>query len=203
MTNTIKPDNKNNIVITSELEAYEILQMALENKIPEYDRLIFDGWPTLNLHLEGEKFHQSLTPTVMKGLIEFQKSIYQSYAVAKYDSPNRRLTEEEKKDLEIRVDVKDGSSNFDINFQEIAVKLIEQIGSRMNPTELLLTVVAIAAMFFGSSSYKVYLDNRKELKSKEGNDEIAKAALSKLDFLDPRARVNETIISAIFSELQI
>lgn len=53
----------------------------------------------------------------MKGLLEFQKGIYQSYASSYYGNSTKRLKKEEKEDLEIKVDVSSGSSNFNINFQ--------------------------------------------------------------------------------------
>lgn len=90
------------IVIRSEEDAYEVLRRARDRELGPYNRIIFDGWPTLNLYLQGEKFHQSITPTVMKGLLEFQKGIYRSYAAAKYDHPAKRLSEKERDELEIR-----------------------------------------------------------------------------------------------------
>lgn len=126
---TINPiEELPNIIIKSEEDAYEVLSNALAGTIQPFGTVIFDGWPTLNLNVKGRKFHQSLTPTVMRGLLEFQKGIYQSFAAAKYNYPSKRLSESEKKDLEIRVDVHEGSSDLDINFNEIALKLVEQLG---------------------------------------------------------------------------
>ena len=110
------------IIIRSEEDAYQVLERAYRGKINNYAELKFDGWPTLNLHPKGKKFDQSITPTVMKGLIELQRGIYKSYASAGYGNSSKRLTEIEKTELEIKVDVKKGSSSFDINFQEIATK---------------------------------------------------------------------------------
>lgn len=170
------------IIIRSEEDAYAILELARNDNLPPFKNIVFDGWPTLSIYLQGEKFHQSITPTVMRGLLEFQKAIYKSYASAKYDLPTKRLTEEEKKALEIRVDVKNGSSDFGINFQELAIKLIEQIGGKMDPTHVLIIVVSIAVLYFGTSAYKSYLENRKEIRSKEVSDETQRKTLEALKF---------------------
>lgn len=185
------------IVITSEEEAYAVLQAASNGQITAYGNLIFKGWPTLNIYLQGAKFHQSITPTVMRGLLEFQKGIYQSYAAAKYDHPTKRLTDDEKSALEIRVDVKDGSSDFDINFQELAVKLIEQLGGRMDPVHVLISVVSIAVLYFGTSSYKAYLEHRKEMRSKEIADETQRKTIEALHFASAQETERLKIISDI------
>lgn len=174
--------NLTDIVIRSESDAYKVLHLAAKGKIPDYNALIFDGWPSLNIYLKGPKFHQSITPTVMKGLLEFQKSIYRSYAVAGFGDPSKRLTDEEKKDLEIKIDVKKGSSQFDINFTEIATKLIEALGARMSPTEVLCTVVSVAALYFGNSAYRSFLETRKEVKLKEISDATQRQTLESLQF---------------------
>lgn len=170
------------IVIKSESDAYAVLAMAADSKVGEYNKIIFDGWPSLNIYLKGKKFEKSLTPTVMKGLIELQKGIYQSYSATKFNTPSKRLTDEEKDALELRVVVNEGSSDLDINFTEIAVKLIEELGHKMDPNHVLIAVVSIAVMYFGSSAYKSYLENRKEIKLKELTDETQKDMISSLKF---------------------
>ncbi len=182
MTTEKKENEIHDIVIRSEEDAYAILRLAGEGKLPAYRKIIFDGWPTLNINIKGEKFHQSITPKVMRGLLDFQKGIYQSYASAKYDQPTKRLTEEERDALEIRVDVKEGSSDYDINFQELAVKFLEQLGERMDPTEALISVVSIAVLYFGTSAYKVYLENRKEIRLREIADETQRKILESMTF---------------------
>lgn len=185
------------IIIRSEEEAYDILQRALDNEIGPYRTIRFEGWPSLSLYLKGKKFEQSLTPTVMRGLLELQRGVYKSYASAGFSAPNRRLSEEEKDTLEIKVSVKGGSSSLEINFQDIAVKLVEQLGARMNPTEVLYSVLAIAVLYFGTSAYKSYLEHRRDTRIKEISDETQRKTLEVLKF----ATEQETKRTAIISEL--
>lgn len=185
------------IVIRSESDAYRILADARDGAIQPFGKIVFKGWPTLNLNVQGDKFHQSITPTVMRGLLEFQKGIYQSYAAAKYDHPTKRLSEDERSALEIRVDVKEGSSDFDINFQELAVKLVEQLGGKMDPVHVLIAVVSIAVLYFGTSSYKSYLENRKEIRAKEVSDETQRKTLEAMQFSSAQETERLKIISDI------
>jgi hypothetical protein len=197
VTNKKITDDAGNIVIKNEDDAYRILELAAEDKIGEYNEIIFDGWPTLNIYLKGEKFQKSLTPTVMKGLIELQKGIYQSYSAAKFNTPNKRLTDEEKDSLELRVVVNEGSSDLDINFTEIAVQLVRELGPKLDPNYILITVVGIAVMYFGHSAYKTYLENRKEVRLKEISDEHQKDIISALKFTSEQ----ETKRSAILADV--
>lgn len=194
--NTDVPD----LIIRSEQDVYELLDLAAKEKLPPYGNLIFDGWPTLNIYLKGQKFHQSITPTVMRGLLEFQKGIHQSYASAKYSSPTKRLTDEERRALEIRVDVKSGSSDYIINFQEIAEKIIQQLGGNMDQTHLFITVASIAAFFFGSSSLKTLLESRKEVQIKQISDETQRKTLETLSFVSEQETERSKIMANLIEK---
>ncbi|HET9646181.1 MAG TPA: hypothetical protein VFP68_23145 [Burkholderiaceae bacterium] len=102
------------MVVRSEEEAYALLQNALDGTLPPWAELQFDGWPRLEIYLKGKEFDRSITPPLMRGLLELQKGIYQSYGAAKYDNPTKRLSDEEKKALEIIVRVEGGSTGLDI-----------------------------------------------------------------------------------------
>lgn len=180
--NLEKSNTLPDIVIRSEEDAYEVLRRARDRELGPYDSIVFDGWPTLNLYLKGDKFHQSITPTVMKGLLEFQKGIYRSYAAAKYDHPAKRLSEKEREELEIRVDVNDGSSDLEINYQELATKLLGQMVGKMDSQDIAITIVSIAVLYFGTSAYRSFLESRKETRIKEITDETQREALAALKY---------------------
>lgn len=183
------------IVIRSEEDAYEVLRRARDRELGPYNRIVFDGWPTLNLYLQGEKFHQSITPTVMKGLLEFQKGIYRSYAAAKYDHPAKRLSEKERDELEIRVDVNDGSSDLEVNFQELAEKLFAQMVGKMDAQDIVITIVTIAVLYFGTSAYRSFLENRKETRIKEISDETQRETLAALKYTSEQETKRAQIIA--------
>lgn len=49
------------ILITSEDIAYDVLNRAFNGDLDPSTKIIFDGCPSLNLHMEGDKFNQSIT----------------------------------------------------------------------------------------------------------------------------------------------
>lgn len=188
------------LVIHSEDEAFALLKLALEGNLPPWASVRFDGWPKLEIYLKGKDFDSSLTPPVMKGLLEFQKGIYHSYAVAKYEDASRRLTDEEKKALEIVVKVESGSSDLSVDFQELAVKFIEQIGGKMDSTHVLILGLTFLVLHFGKAALTSYLDNRKEVRLREVSDETQRKTLEMLTFQSEKETERLVIVTQALAQ---
>ena len=187
------------IVIRSEEDAYNLLQSRALNELDLREVSIrFDGWPQLKIHVIGEKYNQTITPTMMKGFLELQQAIYRSYTLSKYNSPNiRLLKKEEREELEIEIRVSDGSSNYEINLQELFLKLIEMVGAKMDPVHVVTMVVSIAVLFFGNSAIRSYLENRKEIREKELKSEEQRAQIEALKFTSEEETKRAKIIADI------
>lgn len=156
------------IIVNSEEDIIRILQDSMNGKDVDLTTIKFGEWPKFHMHLEGEKFHQTLTPSVMKGLIELQTGVYRTYALAKYHSNHSgHLTDEEKSELEFEVKVSDGSSGVDIDFTEIASKFIEGTVGKMSGESAALLLGMFLLLYFGRSVYSTWADNKKEEKLAE------------------------------------
>jgi len=126
----------------------------------------------LRIRLTGDGFNGTITPTVMKAFIEFQKAIYKSYAQARYNTDNtNKLSKQEKQDLEIVVKVEEGSSVFDVDAQEILEKMAVNMASSLTGDQVVIITLSLGAMFFTASSIKLFLNNRKEIRSQEVTSE--------------------------------
>ncbi|WP_233466391.1 hypothetical protein [Enterobacter asburiae] len=163
------------ILINTDEEAFALIESYLSG-YPLPDNISFDGWPVLSFRLEGDNFQQSITPSVMKGFIEMQSQINKSYALAKYGVPDpRRLTKEEREDLEIKVKVEKGSSVFNVDIDGFLTKLGQELVGKMSPQEIMITLLGAALIWGGASIFKRFLDNRKEVRlaeiSKDGDKE--------------------------------
>lgn len=172
------------IIIGSESDAINLLEQVVNGEIEiDPNNLDFNNWPKLVLHLEGPKYHQSVTPTVMNGLLDLQREINRAYALTRYNTSNTRsLTKEERKELEIVVEVEDGSSELEIDLQEILLKFVEMAGAKMEPQHILITVLGVAGMYFGGSIIKNYLDNRRQIRESELKSESDKLLISNIKF---------------------
>jgi hypothetical protein len=192
--NTVTPADLPVIVIESEADAYAWLAKLADGEEVNARGIEFRGWPTLNLKLKGDLFDQSLTPTVMKGLIELQQGLYKSYAEAR---SKKRLTEAERDELEIRVSVKSGSSELEINFSDIATNLFHELFKVLTPTQTVITVLSIAVLYFGNSAWRHWLETRAKTREKEVSDETQRETLRTMRFTSEQETKRTEIITKL------
>ncbi|HEM7769503.1 hypothetical protein ACG9XQ_10725 [Acinetobacter baumannii] len=148
-------------------DVVQLLKKVLNDEIDHYNLKIVDI-NQFSMHLVGEQFHQTITPSVMKGFLDLQTAIYRSYAQIKYDDVSiQRLSKEEKLDLEMEVKVIDGSSGFGIDWQELFNKIIEKTVGKMNSKQSFIAVLALILAFAGHFSYSEYLSTQKEIRLAE------------------------------------
>lgn len=187
------------IIIKTEEDAYEFLEKSLKGELVlKLSDIQFEGWPKLKMHLVGDKYHQTITPPVMKGLLEFQRSLYRSYAISRYNTPNIRiLSREEREEFEIEVKVSDGSSGYEIDLQELLIRLIEQVGAKMEPVHLITLVLGIGVLYTGQSALRLFLDNRKEVREKELRSEDQRAQIEALNFSSEQETKRAQIIAGL------
>jgi len=124
----------------------------------------------------------------MHGFIEFQKAIYRTFALARYNSTNvNRLTQDEKDALELWVKVDVGSSRFTVDIQALLERFVEKAGDKVTPKSLVIIALIVATGYFGDSSFKNYMEERRltrvaELQSEERIAELeAKRYAESLD----------------------
>lgn len=157
------------IILSNEDEAFELLeQIANGNFNSNLSEINFGDWSKLTIRLTGDKFHSSITPTVMKGLIDVQNGIYKSYCVMRYGTEStRQLTDEERKKLEILVIVTEGSALIEAFLGPIAEELSKGVFDNM-PVEAKITLILLILFGFGTyKSIAAYMANKKEIRLKE------------------------------------
>lgn len=153
-------------VINSVDDAFILLDKALNNELEHYD-LKINQIDAFSMHLIGDKFHQTITPSVMQGFLDLQKAIYRSYAMIKYDEASiNKLTKEEKQQLEIKVKVVNGSSGFQFNWDSVLNQLPILLNKMSGQQVFILTLVVII-LLAGGSVLKTFLSNRKEVRLAE------------------------------------
>ena len=188
------------LVIRNEQDAYELLSRCIK---PDFEigndiNVVLDGWPTLEIRVKGERFNSTITPSIMAGFIEFQKAIYKSYALTKYNSSNvNKLTKDEKEQLELLITVSEGSSIFGIDFQGALEKFMDNVGNKLTRKDVVVSVLALGVLYFGDSAYKSYLEERREVRVAELKSEEQVKMIEHLQF----ASEEETKRAKIIQEL--
>lgn len=171
------------LAITDEGQALDAIKRFLEGEKLNGE-LKLDGWPKLHVRLVGEKFDGTITPTVMKSFLELQNLVYRSYAIAQYGTDDtRKLSKEERDELEIEVKVEEGSSIFEVDFQDVLVKFATKAAEQMTPEMIAVTVLGLGVLWAGKTTYAAYLNNRREIRQAESKTEEQRDMLQSIERL--------------------
>lgn len=154
------------IKITSEADAWKLLEQTLKEGIPDgLFEIVFDEWPVLEFKLQGEKFNSSLTVKVMEGFIDLQKNLNRTYAQIRYNKPSSRiLTDVEREELEIVVRVDKGSSLFQVDLQGAAETIFKGAVAQMNGPEIVVAILGGALIWGGVTVAKAYFEHVRQKK---------------------------------------
>lgn len=102
--------------------------------------------------IEGATFDSSLPGSLILGLATYQEKIYKTYRLQKYGKHfPRPLSEEEKKELEIKVTVKPGCTEAVVTF---ARDMFLEAMKNMTGQELSTTIISVASVFIGAWAIK-------------------------------------------------
>lgn len=154
-------------IINSLDDAVKLLQLALNDELDHYNLRVAD-LEKFSMHLVGNKFHQTITPSVMKGFIDLQNAIYRSYAQIKYnESSILRLSKQEKDELELEIKVIDGSSGFGFDPQNLFEKLITLLADKLTSKHVFILVLSTILLYGGYKSYNDYLTTQKDIRLAE------------------------------------
>lgn len=177
------PTSSNLLTISSEDMVFDTLRsvFALPQDTQDFAQLSFEGFPTLQIRLRGDKFHGTITTSVMKGLLELQKAIYKSYAEVVYNSDNiNKLSKTEKEALELLVKVEQGCTLLNIDGQKTLEKWIEVMGDKLTPKTLAAITLGVAVLYFAHSGLNTYLNNQKDIRMSEVSEQSQKDTLEQV-----------------------
>lgn len=186
-------------VIASDADAYRWLSQYLQEGAVEGVRL--ENWPNLTIRLTGEKFHNSLTPSVMKGFVDYQNSIYRAYALARYGVPDvRKLSTEERDALDLVIVVDEGSSILGVDFQDTVDKLLGPVGDKMEPSHLIMLLLGFGLLWAGKESYKSYLNHRRRIREAELNSDDRRNSLQQVEALSAQETERLRILNGMIKK---
>ncbi|MER8491706.1 hypothetical protein NKH53_26170 [Mesorhizobium australicum] len=151
------------IRIETEDDAWRVLDDLLGNRINADEvTLDFGGaeWAKFHLNFKGEIFQQTVTASMMRGMVEYQTAFYRTAALLIRDDPRtNRLTDQEKDDFELVFKVKEGSSDLNAEAAEQLKGVLGKCVDKMSGKQVLTAVIVVALLFFGSPQIANYLNN--------------------------------------------
>lgn len=157
-----------NIIIRNEQDAYDFLRQIYETELGnDVSKLHvqFEGWPKVQVKLTGKKYQSTITPSIMKAFLKLQDGLYKAYALAVYADSKHRLSDDEKKELELVIKVSQGSSEFSDEFDINGT--INSLIQKMKSGHLLIAIIFGFLCYFGRDSYQAFLDSKQETTANE------------------------------------
>lgn len=161
--------NMETITVSSEEHAFELIQQALSGEFQDRNvTLDFEGWPVISLRYEGQDFDSTVTPDVAEAIVELQHALNRTYARCVLKTANaRKLTNEQRRELQIKAKVEQGSSLIKIDLGDYANTLFTSVVGRMSPDQVVISVLGVAAITGGVLAWKAYLKHKGEGKELE------------------------------------
>lgn len=157
--NTKKTDNL--FKLSTDEEAYSVLEKSLEKKLPDDVKLNFDGWPILKLEYKGTNFNGTINPDIAQFILDLQEVLNRSYNLGVNKTLNLRyLDNDTKKNLNVKVTVKKGSSLVEIKLGDWAQKLASELVGKMTGPEIATVIIGCAAVFTAGWLLKKHIEHR-------------------------------------------
>ncbi|MCJ2033171.1 hypothetical protein [Methylobacterium sp. J-068] len=156
------------ISLKTEEEAWDTLEAIVAGTIdPSKINLNFDkaDWAKLEILLKGDIFKQTITPSVMKGIVEVQSSFYRSVAlILRGAADARRLTDIEKKDFELIFTVEEGSSDLQAELIDVLKQVAGKLADKMSAKHVTILLISLALLYGSHSVATLYINGVNEEK---------------------------------------
>lgn len=157
------------ISINNEADAWALLESAIKDLLPdETIQLAMGDWPEIHLKFSGAKFNSTITTTMMEAFIDLQKNIYRLYAKLQYDEARSiLLTDDDRRALNIFVQISPGSTEATIDLKDAFKKLVEGAINKMEAKHFVILAMIGAISYSTNTMWKDYLHSQNETKKAE------------------------------------
>ncbi len=170
------------ITVSSEQQAWQLLEQATSIGFKGNVDLRFDGWPVFHIDVKGKDWNSTVPTRIMTPLLEVQKDINRAYASVRYGEGNlRKLKDEERDDLEVVVKVKKGSSLFDAELWKHFSTIAQAATGRMDGNQTVITVLGLALLVAAPVMYKAWLASRQKEKEFEHQLQMSQEESKRLE----------------------
>lgn len=170
------------IRITNDIDAFEALRKAMSEEIGPNTEVVFEGWPVFKLTISGEDFHASIPTRIMPPILELQKEIYRIYTRVRYNTEDTRsLRQEERDQLELVVEIKEGSTEFIAALADALNEIIKS--TDMTSQEALILLISIAAMITTAIGWKEWLRAKERAHGQETTVKLSEEETKRLELV--------------------
>lgn len=181
------------ITIRNEDEAWDFYEKATRDKLGQFGDILnirFLDWPKFHIHIDGKDFDQSVPTRIMPSLLELQKEVHRAYCLLKYGDENiRQLTQDEREQLEVVVQVGAGSSDFMAKLEGILNRAVDSGIERMDPRHILILLLSFGLMWTGRLAWQDWLQQKADEAQIESRVKMSELERDKLELFAEAAKV--------------
>lgn len=145
--------------IQNEKDLYNLANMIVNEDWNFTQELRFCGYPKFQISLQGERFSGGIPTRIMPAILELQKIVDRAAAEILGAKKLKKITRQE---LEIVVEVRDGSTEIFANLEKV-FNAISQIieKNRMTGNQVVGTVIILIAASLINNGIPLYLESKR------------------------------------------
>jgi hypothetical protein len=152
-------------LITDEDSLWEVIEAIASPEFNDEFSISLKNYKPSQIKIQGGRYDNNIGTSAMYYYVDLQKKIRFSYAIARYGTQNvKKITEEESKNLEIFVEITEGSSIIETTISDVAGQFISGALQKMTGTQVTLVFLFGMAAFLGTSIFRAWLHYRIEEK---------------------------------------
>lgn len=167
--------------IRSENDFLDLAKRVLLENDTSFTNVKFDGWPTIEFYIQGERYNQSLPVSAMEGYVGFQQELYRLFTDLKYNQPSlQTLRANDRQDLELVFKILEGSSDTKAEGWDVLNTMIDGLDTLlagMDSMEKILLVISLAGLFAGTWCFTAWNTRRGENEQFKDQQETTRKAL--------------------------
>jgi hypothetical protein len=164
------------LIISSERKAWNALERLLTDD-REVESVQFEGWPTVELVLKGERYSSSMPSGLMRQVSGIQTLLNRLYGRLAYEGDGRRLKHAERAEIELVYKVREGSIDLKADATGLLNRLGDALTKRGTQKGAILTLITLALMIEGGQVILGISSNRRDVEIK--HLELLQKALEK------------------------
>ncbi|WP_431855290.1 hypothetical protein [Azospirillum sp.] len=163
------------LLIQSEDEAWNVLERIAANALDPADYpggIHFSDWSCELMRIPHDPVHSSITTPMMRVFLDYQAQINKTFRTARYGAGSgKKLTIEEKFEINLRIIVSSGSSVYNAKPRELLEKLASEAVAKMESRDVAKVIVICALIaavgYFGHSAFEAYWKAQADAKKAE------------------------------------
>lgn len=173
------------IILRSEEDAFELLAKLVDGfQLDESFEVEFESWPRFVIRIQGEDFDGTIPTRIMPTLLELQREVHRIYCKTTYgEDSTRKLTKEDRENLELLVRVEKGSSFFETLLNDPIVKTLQGAVTKMTPEQITAILLVFGLSVTSVVFWKIWINYKSGKNELDHAIELSKLEKEKMDLI--------------------